>query len=265
MPREESDMSSGTAATAAANTPVSKGDSADRILELVQKLQGQITEARETTRKEVTQILLNKFSFEIAKVQAECDRRIQDVQQKIWDEARGAYEPKLSDAEKLIGQLKQDAATYANEWRADRQKLQEQIGTLERNLDVAMAVRTEEEDAYKDLERKLQEAAQSKEQLQLDLQKAVAELNSRAQSEIQDVPDHPVHREVAAIVQAEMVRVRMHIDEIDTKLANPDTDLGSEIRLNRERTELQAYLKGLRYSLGEVTLQTSTLEDSCHV
>jgi len=258
-------MKSGTAATAVANKPVNNGDSADRILKIVQKLQGEITEARERTRKEVTQTLLTQFGFEIAKVQAECDRRLQDAQQKIWDEARGAYESKLSDAEKLIVQLKEDAATYANEWRVDRQKLQEQITTLERNLDVAMAVRTEELDACKDLERKLQEAVESKEQLQSDLQQAVAELNSEAESEIQDVPDHPAHREVAAIVQAEMVRVRLHLDEIDTKLADPGTELGSEIRLNRERTELQAYLKGLRYSLGEVTLPTSTVEDSCHV
>ena len=79
------------------------------------------------------------------------------------------------------------------------------------------------------------------------------------------MPEHPAHREVAAIVQAEMIRVRLHLDEIEARLSNPSTELGSEIRLNRERTELQAYLKGLRYSLGEVTLQTSTVEDSCHV
>jgi hypothetical protein len=34
--------------------------------------------------------------------------------------------------------------------------------------------------------------------------------------------------------------------------------------LNREYAELQAYLKGLRYSLGEVTLQSSTSMESCH-
>ena len=50
-----------------------------------------------------------------------------------------------------------------------------------------------------------------------------------------------------------MARIQLHIDEIELKLTDPTVELSAEIRLNRERTELEAYLKGLRYSLGEVT------------
>jgi hypothetical protein len=71
-----------------------------------------------------------------------------------------------------------------------------------------------------------------------------------------DKSDHATHEEVPAIVQSETVRVQSRLDEIERTLADPATELGSEIRLNRERAELQAYLKGLRYSVGEVSLET---------
>jgi hypothetical protein len=60
-----------------------------------------------------------------------------------------------------------------------------------------------------------------------------------------DESHHTAHGEVPAIVQSEMVRVQSRLDEIEKTLADPATELGSEIRLNRERAELQAYLKGL--------------------
>jgi hypothetical protein len=57
-------------------------------------------------------------------------------------------------------------------------------------------------------------------------------------------------------VRPEMVRVQSRLDEIEKALDDPATELGSEIRLNRERAELQAYLRGLLYSLGELTTTT---------
>jgi chromosome segregation ATPase len=181
------------------------------------------------------------------------------------EEAKNTYQAKLNDAEKLIDQLKEEAKTSANEWRAEREQFQERIAMLERTPDTAAAVRTEKADDYKEMERKLEEAMQSKEQLQLDLQRTVSELNSRMQPAGKEEPVHAVNEAVTAMVEAEMVRVRLHLDEIEKMLADPDTDLGPEIRLNRERGEIQAYLKGLRYSLGEVTLQSPAVEDPCHV
>jgi len=250
-----------------------------------------VDEASETTRNEVTQTLRKRFDVEISELRAGFDRRLTDlvaenealeqlridssvastteaVQKAVWEQARNMYEPKLEDAERLTTQVKQDSETYAHEWRTERQKLQERLETIERCLDSAAAIGIEKLGAYKELERKLAAAMQSNEQLQLDLERAVSELSARAPSDAQELHDHTAHTQVTAIVQAEMLRVRQHLDEIEKTFDNPAVELGIEIRLNRERSELEAYLKGLRYSLGEVTLQTSPetapVEDSCH-
>jgi hypothetical protein len=290
-------MKSGAAAAVDPVTPISNGDCADRILKIVHKLQQQIKqqEADLQAHLERADTLRNRYELEISRLHSNFDQRLQEVvaqqeaserlridsavtaavdalQQEMREGAKGEYEPKLRDAEELIGQLRQDATTYANQWAADRQKLQERISILERNLDVALAVQTVEVDGYKDLERKLKEALHAKEQLQLDLRQAVGELNSGANSESKERSDSLAHTEVAAIVQAEMLRVRSHLDEIERALAEPSTQLGTEIRLTRDRAEMEAYLKGLRYSLGEVALQPSTevslqasaIEDTCH-
>ena len=61
------------------------------------------------------------------------------------------------------------------------------------------------------------------------------------------------------------MRVLLRLEEIDTVIADPSTELGFEIRLNRQRAELEAYLKGLRYSRGDVSLECSSVENSSKV
>ena len=48
----------------------------------------------------------------------------------------------------------------------------------------------------------------------------------------------------------EYIRVRSDLEQIEKALADPPADLGTEIRLKRDRGELQAYLKGLGYAVG---------------
>ena len=48
---------------------------------------------------------------------------------------------------------------------------------------------------------------------------------------------------------AEISRVEGLIRDIARKMENTASDLGTEIRLNRERAELEAYLNGLRYEI----------------
>jgi hypothetical protein len=103
-----------------------------------------------------------------------------------------------------------------------------------------------------------------KAQLVLDLQRVVSELKAQTHVKGQHDSDHAAHGEVATIVHCEMARVQSLCDDIEKRLADLSIDLATEIRLNREWSELQAYLKGLRYSLGEVTLPPSTLEDACN-
>ncbi len=247
-----------------------------------------VSEAKETSRKEVTEQLLNRFHLEISKLQANFDRRLHEVtsqaeaaehlkietavaatkesaRQQALEEAKNEYQTKLDEMENLIALLNESATATATEWQAERHKFQERIAMLERVLDTVNAVRTEKLDDYKELERKLEEALQSKAQLQHDLERAVSELNTQMQATAKAESDHSKHGEVAAVVQTEMVRVSVRLEEIEKIMADPTTELGSEIRLNRECAELQAYLKGLRYSLGEVTIQPSNNnKESCH-
>lgn len=245
-----------------------------------------VSEAIEETRKDVTQTLLNRFDLEISKLHTNFDRRLHQVvtetealeklkidsavttaketiRQQLLEEAKSEYQSRLDEMEKLTAQLKEAGALAATERQTERQQFEERIAGLERTLDTASAQRTEKLDGYKELERRLEETLQSKAQLQLDLQRAVSELNSQTQSAATADSHHAARGEVNAIVQAEMVRVRLRLDEIERILADSNTELGSEIRLKRERAELQAYLKGLRYSLGEITLHSSTAEE-CH-
>lgn len=251
------------------------------------ELERALSEAKETTRRQVTDQLLTRFHFEISKLEAEFARRLSDataqaeareqlnietavaamkdtVRQQTWEEANKEYDSKLDEMEKLVALLNESATATATEWHAERQKFQERIAMLERVLDTTNAVRAEKLDNYKELERKLEEAMQAKAELQLDLERAVSELNAQMHISAEVAHDDAIHGEVAAIVQSEMIRVLARLDEIEKIMSNPATELGFEIRLNRESTEMQAYLKGLRYSLGEVTLQSSASKESCH-
>jgi hypothetical protein len=58
-------------------------------------------------------------------------------------------------------------------------------------------------------------------------------------------------------VKAEIARIESRGREISGKIEDPSMDLATQIRLNRERSELEACLKGLRYSLGEITFDKS--------
>jgi chromosome segregation ATPase len=246
-----------------------------------------VSEMKETTRRHVTDQLLTRFHVEITQLQTNFDRRLHDVtaqaeareqlkvesavmemkqsvRQQTLAEAKNEYQSRLDEMEKLVGLLNESATAGATEWQAERQKFQDRIAMLERLLDTANAAGAENLDHYKDLERKLEDAMQSKAQLQRDLERAVSELNSKLRTAADAASDRAAHGEVAAVVQSEMIRARVRLDEIERMMSDPGTELGFEIRLNREYAELQAYLKGLRYSLGEVTLQSSTSMESCH-
>ena len=49
----------------------------------------------------------------------------------------------------------------------------------------------------------------------------------------------------------EAMKVMMQIKALSDQLNNPELDLGASVRLNVQRRELEAYLTGLLYALGE--------------
>jgi hypothetical protein len=52
----------------------------------------------------------------------------------------------------------------------------------------------------------------------------------------------------AGAIEAEIARIVAEINELSEKIESPATDLSAQIRYNRERAELEAYVKGLRFS-----------------
>jgi hypothetical protein len=49
----------------------------------------------------------------------------------------------------------------------------------------------------------------------------------------------------------EAIRVKAQIQELSKQLTNPELQLGASVRLTVQRRELEAYLCGLLYALGE--------------
>src|SRR5690349_12094119 len=149
-------MKSGTAAAAIEGKDINNVECANRILTIVQQLEKELKDkeadfqrrikqaiketeerveeqyrtelertvsvAKEETRKDVTQTLLNRFHLEISKLQADFDRRLQDVvteaeglerlkidsavaiakeavRQEVLEEAKNEYRPKLTELE----------------------------------------------------------------------------------------------------------------------------------------------------------------------
>jgi len=185
------------------------------------------------------------------------------IRNEALEESKRQIEQRLSEMEKLTVQIEDNAAAASSTWQSEQQQLQERIAFLERALETANAARTEKLDDYRELELKLQEAIDSKALLQSDLERAVSELNSRTPSnEKPDRDDSPAW-DVSGAVESEILRVQLHLDDIEKALADPAIELGSEMRLSRERGELQIYLKGLRYALHDVAAPSSAVEDTC--
>lgn len=246
-----------------------------------------VSEAQTATRGEVTYNLLTRFDVETFTFQTNFERRLREeiaqteaagaaklehavadareiLQEQIREEAAAEYQSKLEAGEKLIALLEERARAASGEWQAERLWFQERIATLDRAIETAEAVDIEKSDEDKELERRLEEALEAKAQLGLDLQQAVSELSARTQFHSKDESDRGVHGEVARIVQCEVARIQLLVNEIEKRLSD-STDLAASIRLNRERAELHAYLKGLRYSLGDLTLQSSPVQESSTV
>jgi len=161
------------------------------------------------------------------------------------------YQSQLKETRRSIVRLEEQAKTASTEWQTERQRLQQKIATLEQAVATADARSAEQSANTKELEVKLAETIRSK--ADTDLQRVLADLNALEQSRSTDEIDRAPYGEIATVVRSEMRRIQLLINQIERTLGDSTIELSTEIRLRRERVELEAYLKGLRYSLGEVT------------
>jgi hypothetical protein len=205
-----------TSGTATAPAADKAINSSDCVDRILKAVQERaISATEERTRTEVTRALVSRFELEISKLRANFDRRLTQV---------------VAETETLA-QLKLESTLVSM-----KETLREEI--LE-----------EVKSAY---QAKLDDAERLIDKLKEDAKTA---LNSRSSVDNKDERDSASQREIAAIVESEIIRVRSHLERIEKALADPATDLGAEIRLKRDAAELEAYLKGLRYSLGHVAVE----------
>src|SRR5258708_3489820 len=134
-------MNTAAAVAAVTHDVSSQGECVDRILTIVHQLQNEIKErdarqeravsqAKEITRKEVSQALLNRFELEISQLHVNFDQRFREVvaqtegleqlkiesavavaketlRQEVLEEAKNQHQSKLNEMEQLIAQLKE--------------------------------------------------------------------------------------------------------------------------------------------------------------
>lgn len=158
--------------------------------------------------------------------------------------------------------LQHELQTARNEWTSERQRLNSQIKTLEQQLQRVAArqdrVSSEVVDQLRQqYEQKLQETIQQKLQLAQELQSASALLEaerSRLSAEISKATSADAGAAApgfdSSAIDAEVARVEGMIRLIVELIDNPATELSTIIRKNVEKAELDAYLKGILFSLG---------------
>jgi chromosome segregation ATPase len=228
---------------AVASVPIT-GHPADRILAIVDNLQKELRDREASARLHAREELKAEFQSKLDEAQA----AIAQLQHKLEETIRSKaeFQSQLDEAHASVARLYEQAGIDASRWQEERARLQEQIAVLTQDVETGKTSIREDADNRNVLQRTLAETIQSKEELALQLQRVASELQSKNKQD--DGPS----AHVAAIVGPEIARVQSVIDEINSKLNDSSVELSAEMRLKRERTEQEAYLNGLRYSLAKM-------------
>jgi DNA repair exonuclease SbcCD ATPase subunit len=163
--------------------------------------------------------------------------------------APNAAEEKLQDVKSEKETLQRQLQNAQSAWEAERRRYEQQ---LQRMSDSRDRVSNEVVDQLrKQYEQKLQEAITQKTQLAQELQTASSLLESeRARLSAAQTGGGGGGLDTEAIA-AEVSRVETQITQIIAVIDNPETELSTVIRKNVEKAELDAYLRGILYSLGK--------------
>ena len=191
----------------------------------------------------------------VNKLQQEAIDRETAVRMQTREDVTAELQLKLEEARASITQLLEQARASASEWQQERTRLEEQIAVLNAmsqtgsNNQAEFQLKLEEVRASnaQHLER-AKASASEWQQERARFEEQIAVLNARPEPAKNDQPAQGLSAQVAAIVAGEMARVQSLMDEIDGKLTDTSLEMAAEMRLRRERAELEAYLKGLRYS-----------------
>jgi len=163
----------------------------------------------------------------------------------------------LEQLQKEKEAVQKDLQETRNAWDAERRQLNGQIERLERQLHRVSDSRERVSDDIVDqlrqqYEERLQDVIKQKTQLTEQLQSASTRLEAERGRLSAAQHEEPPGLDTEAIA-AEVTRVEGLISEIIGIIDNPDTELSTIIRKNVEKSELDAYLKGILFALGRGT------------
>lgn len=197
---------------------------------------------------------LNEHAAQLQRAVIQAQASLQ-AQQEAAAHKGASLEGGIEEIQRQKGMIERQFETARTEWNTERQRLTTQIENLETDLRKVPATQdraTAEvvDQLRKQYDQKLQDAIQQKTQLAQELQRAselLEEERSRLGSEIAKSDSDVLSKDR---ILAEVARVETMIQEIVALIDNPETELATVIRLNVEKAELDAYLKGIRFLLG---------------
>jgi len=208
---------------------------------------------------------------------------------KRWDKERGQLQQEIKELQESKSsthdktQAEKELETQRENWSAERRKLSSEIERLERAAsDAGRSVKQLEADKKaleeertkrstearetvssqvveqlrKQYDQKLQEMIAQKTKLASELETAGATLKSERAKFAEEVSKSKAagvgngKGTAGGLIDAEVTRIEGMIRDITTLIDDPATELSTVIRKNVEKAELDAYLKGILYSLG---------------
>jgi len=212
-----------------------------------QQLVGQIHRLEESQRQwDAERRQLNDHAAHLQQAFVHAEARIKSFE--VAAQSPNASEEKVQELKRDKDGLQRQMQEAQTAWDAERRRLEQQI---QRTSETRGQLSNEVVDQLrKQYEQRLQEAILQKTQLATELQSASALLEAERTRLVWAQADGRNGVDTAAIT-AEVSRVERQLSEVIAVIDNPDTELATVIRKNVEKAELDAYLKGILFSIGK--------------
>ena len=214
-----------------------------------ERLVGQIHRLEDSTRlwdTERRQLNDHAAQLQQAFMQAEAKIKTFEVAAR---ERRPSEDNKIQELKQEKDELHRQLQDEREDWDAERRRFEQQ---LQRMSETRERVSNEVVDQLrKQYEDKLHDAIRQKTQLTEQLQNASTLLEAeRVRLRAAQTAGNRSGVDTEAI-KSEVSRVEKQISEIIAIIDNPDTELATIIRKNVEKAELDAYLRGILFSIGQ--------------
>jgi hypothetical protein len=222
----------------------------------------------ESERQQLREELFSRFEIEMGQLKAD----LEDQRLKATADTEAAAEFRFAEKfaaarqdferreEEIEATASQRFQKTTDEFDVERMEFRQQIAALEEELALCQktaqqAIRTP---LSRELEVKLEAVRSEKARLEEELREATARRNVEGQGLETTEAARDEMRNVSDVVKAEIARIESSGQAITQKIEDPSMDLATQIRLDRQRRELEAYLKGLRYSIDKIEFDNSS-------